>query len=238
MSQAAAATTEVSQSAISVGAFLVSAVSGLISGGLATFLFGPAYERARLWSLSDGIRLNNFEPEAFTHYRIWVENTGSEAIERAIGYLTLNNTPADIIWGVAAYDDPGYPNPIKNGRLCWAMGGNSPNPPTIDICPGESQLLNLALIKRVPMPGGTTTESLVIASESGVGTTSASPARVNLAPGHYEGTLRIAGRNILARDFKIEIVVANGVFGAIHDPIPQPLCSKYRFIARPSSWKA
>jgi hypothetical protein len=199
-----------------------SAITGAITGAIGTFMVGPARERHRLWSLSNGVQLSNFAPTGTLHYRIQVHNTGNETINDAIGYLTLDNDPSDILPGAHAYERPGYMSSVRDGRLCWALGGN---PHKIDIFPDEKQLLNFA--KCEVINGGC---QVVIASELGLGESKDKPARVCLKPKNYSGTLKIVAKNILARTFKVEIVVSERAFGQVNDPSPENFIEKWPFV--------
>lgn len=205
----------------------ISAISGAGTGALSVFLVGPAKERDRIWSLSNGIVLRNFEPAGTGHYRIWVRNTGTETIEEAIGYLDLNNRAADIVDALPAVERIGHRTPVTDGRLCWAIDGN---PHKIDIFPGEAQLLNFAQYVGFNSTGGSPQHALVIASESGFGESSQRLARVCLAPKRYDGILRIVARNILSRTYRVEIVVSQSVFGSPHEPIPEAYIRKWPFV--------
>ncbi|HEY0973091.1 MAG TPA: hypothetical protein VGE57_01200 [Solimonas sp.] len=205
-----------------LNSWAITVVTGVATGAVGTLLVGPARERARLWKLSSGIELSNFSPEATAHYRIQVHNTGSEAIRDAIAYLTLDNSPQDIVDGRSAYEGKGHPTGVQDGRLCWAIGGN---PHRIDIYPGEKQLLNFAQIAV-----HNSEPQVVIASEVGFGDDSSRPARVCLEAKRYTGKIKIVGSNILARSFSVEIALSNRRFARVHAPIPETFISRYKFV--------
>lgn len=195
---------------------------GAVAGAVSALMVDPVRERSRIWSLSNSIQLQNFMAEGTTHYRLQVRNTGAETIRDAIAYLTLRNEPRDIVKGCAAYEAPGHPYGVRDGRLCWALGGN---PHKIDIFPGERQLLNFAKVER---NGGLA--HIVIASESGFGDSECRPARVCLQPKRYDGEIRLVASNILARVFSVEIAVSQGHFGSIRDPRAEKFVKKYPFL--------
>lgn len=199
-----------------------SAATGVITGIVGTWMVGPARERQRLWSLSNGVKLSNFSPEGTNHYRIQVHNTGTETICDAVGYLTLNNDPSDIVSGLSAYEGPGHHSNVMDGRVCWALGGN---PYKVDIFPGEKQLLNFAQCRSC-----STEQQIVIASELGFGDVKEKPARVFLKQKRYCGKLKIVGKNILARAFSVELAVAGGSFAKIHEPVPEPFICRWPFV--------
>ena len=200
-----------------------------LSGAVGTLAVTPALDRYRLWKLSNGIRLRNFGPGTSEHYRIWVENHGTATIVDAIAYLDLEREPSDIVEGVSSFEGPGHTLPLVGGRLCWAFGGSGKNPAKIDIFPGERQLLNLAQSRSVPILTGTR-HILIIASEAGFGENIDQPARTCLLPKHYAGTIRIVGKNVLARDFDIEIAVKEQKLVDPHEPRPKSFHRSIHFI--------
>lgn len=189
---------------------------GVISAAVGTLAVSPAKKRFELWRLSKGIRLTNFAPSGSGHYRIWVENHGTETITDAVAYLDLNNSPKDIVESsIPVYEGIGYNEGIKRGRLCWAV---KDNPHNIDICPGERQLLNFVQIRHINRPQGGTQPIVVVASEGGFGDSPGSLARTTLELKHYVGTIRIVGKNILPRDFDVEVAVKGNLFSNAHEP--------------------
>lgn len=211
---------------------LVSVIAGGLSGAISILFLSPMRERQKVWVLSDGLRVQKDNLDSATHYRFRVHNPGSETIFDATGYVTLNNKPSDIVAGPPAYQLPGHPSGVQDERLCWAIAGN---PHRIDIFPGERQILDFAqIVDHKDSP------KLVIASESGFGDDEGKRARVSLTPRRYEGTLKIVGRNVLAREFSIEIVVREAQdvpdvkrrfeFGLSHEPEQRAFVRRWPFV--------
>lgn len=205
-------------------AILTSAFTGALSGAIGAFVIGPARERYKLWALSSAISLENFDADGGQHHRILVHNSGLETVVDAIAYLTLNNEPADIVDGRISYEGSAHRSGVRNGRLSWAIAGNTHK---IDIFPGEKQVLNFAQLINAQ-----TAPQLLISSEVGFGDDKDKPARVSLIPKNYTGVLTIVGKNILSREFDVEIIVENGVFGRTPAPSPRAFISKWSFVLR------
>jgi len=199
-----------------------SALTGVLSGAIGTFLIAPARERYRLWALSSAMRLESFTPEGGQHHRILIHNEGLETIVDAIAYLTLNNDQKDILKGRQAFEGMEHRSGVRNGRLSWAVAGNTHK---IDIFPGEKQLLNFAQLIQ-----GQNGLELLISSELGFGDAVDKPARVSLKPKRYSGILTIVSKNILSRDFDVEIVVVGAAFGKPAEPQARPFIRKWPFV--------
>jgi hypothetical protein len=209
-------------------------IAGAIGGVIAVFLIAPARERQRIWLLSKHLELRRLKDDDPRHYRVWVKNSGTETISDAIGYLTLEHEPTDIVTvsDIPTFNGLGHRAMVVDGRLCWAIGGNAHK---IDIYPGESQLLNFAKIESRKAKDGAQMSAIVVPSEEGYGERGDGSqkkdkhARVCLTPKSYKGILRIVGKNILSRTFSVQIDVAGDAFSNIQDPLPHSFIAKWPF---------
>jgi hypothetical protein len=88
---------------------------------------------------------------------------------------------------------------VQDDRLCWSI---YPNPPFVDIYPGERQALNVVNID--PKPNW-----VEFPSENGWGTVGGT-SRVFLKAKKYRATIKIVSKDTKAKEFEVQIDPDNG----------------------------
>ena len=166
------------------------ALIGALSGGLVSF--GALYLQDWLKAkrIADGLQFS-ISPRHGLSVRARVLNNSPYPIRNCWRYITLKYENDDIVIGFYSYINRAEPYPLIEDRLCWAIANN---PPSIDICPGECQALNIADFAN----NGT---FFGIVSEKNT-----SPYRVSLNAGkRYEGEIKIVNFDAKAKRFRIVI---------------------------------
>jgi hypothetical protein len=129
---------------IETTAAIIGALVGAISGGLVSFVIFFLQERIRAQRISDGLQFT-ISPGRGLSVGGRVKNNSPYPIRNCWAYITLQYEDDDIVNAGETFIHREEPHQLVEDRLCWSIAGN---PPTMDICPGESQALNIALFAR------------------------------------------------------------------------------------------
>ena len=165
----------------------------------------------RLKRATDGL---SFKPEGRAGSRVTarLRNGSNYCIQRATAYVTLHHSIEDILdppMHFRAFISPAHRRKLQGDRLCWSVTMPELNPMSVDVFPGEAQLLDLADF-------GENAEWIEIPSEMGY-SSSQTPEEARQSPRpissriflradkRYQAEVRIVSRNTRARIFKIEI---------------------------------
>ena len=183
--------------------FLVPALTGGLAGALVTLFMQKAFEVLRIWHLSKKLKLEK-DTRLLGHFRVC--NYGMQTVEDAIVYISLTFDPkTDIIDNmeeqafIAKHNRVG----LCEDRLSWAVAAPVPNPLSVNIYPGEKQLLPIIRIHP---------NQFEIPSEQGMATqTKGKKSRVFLKIKRYKGSLYIVARNTLRRDFDLVVALDGDV---------------------------
>jgi len=200
--------------------FWASCLGGGLAGAVVTLIVQKLREDWRIWNLSNKLEC---KPDPISgSCRVRVHNNGIFSIEDAIGYITLDfDSSKDVVDGMA-FIKKGSGDRLCEDRLCWAEA-RSNNPFQASIFPGENQTLDVVRFHET---------NIEIPSEQGWShATKGTQARVflsnNPANKVYKGRLTIVAKNLLRRNFTIEI-----------DPINKEVkLDKEQFIGFFDFWK-
>lgn len=136
-------------------------------------------------------------------HRVIVENKGKSTAEDCVGYITIDIGQDDVLPDKNAFieNSKNY-TPIKDEGLCWSFNEEKQkNPHYLSIFPNTHKLLELYHVEIVE-------NELYIKIPSELGWEP--KFRVKLKAKKYEGTLKIAARNVVydenkhAKKFKLE----------------------------------
>ena len=156
--------------------------------------------RISRWNLTRHIQVYQ-EPPHGIYARVRVFNGGFWTMGQAIGYLSLEITPDDVIAppaGNDAFIKPETFIPLAEDQLCWSVRAPGKNPIKVDIFAKEKQPLALCAIDG---------DIIMIPSEEGWAPAENRPrvARVFLRRRAYFGCLKIVSADTNAKYFQIEI---------------------------------
>jgi hypothetical protein len=195
---------------------LTSVLAGALAGGLVSLLVNEFRDSLRIKRATNGLRLQP-EGRAGTRVTARVKNDSNYCIDRATAYVTIHHELDDILsppLHFAAFIGPYYRKTLQEDRLCWSVTKPERNPMSVDIYPGESQLLDLADF-------GARSEWIEVPSEMGwsSGQTAEQArhdgqisSRVFLRAGKkYRGSVKVVSKVTRARTFEIEIDPADEV---------------------------
>lgn len=194
---------------------LTTALIGALAGGLMSLLVNEFRDGWRLKRASDGLSL---KPEGRTGSRVAarVRNESHYCVERATAYITVHHDLDDILpppMHFTAFIWPNHMRKLQEDHLCWSVTMPERNPMSVDIFPGEGQLLDLADF-------GLASDWIEIPSEMGYsssqtrdqikGGSTPISSRVFLRAGkRYRASVKIVSRGTRARTFEIEFDAAN-----------------------------
>ncbi|HEV2331408.1 MAG TPA: hypothetical protein VGY56_21710 [Verrucomicrobiae bacterium] len=186
---------------VETSAALWGAIVGALSGGavsVGVFFLQDRIKAQRIW---DGLELS-ISPHGGVFVRARVKNNSPYPIRQCWAYISLQYEDDDILDFGSTFIIRSRPCPLIEDRLCWSISGN---PASVDICPGESQALNL-----LDFPAGI--EFFWIVSEK-----NNAPYRVCLrANKSYEGEIKFVSFDMEAKCFPISISLQSEVPVSIH----------------------
>jgi hypothetical protein len=123
-------------------AAIIGALVGAISGGLVSLVIFFLQERIRAQGITEGLRFT-ISPSRGLSVGGRVKNNSPFPIRSCWAYITLSYEDDDIVDAGETFIHRNEPHQLIEDRLCWSIAGN---PPNMDICPGESQALNIAVL--------------------------------------------------------------------------------------------
>jgi hypothetical protein len=126
---------------IETTAAIIGALVGAISGGLVSFVIFFLQDRIKAQQVYEGLQFT-ISPARGLSVGGRVKNKSPYPIRNCWAYITLHYEDDDIISAGETYIRREEPSQLIEDRLCWSIADN---PATMDICPGESQALNIAV---------------------------------------------------------------------------------------------
>jgi hypothetical protein len=117
---------------------------GAAAGASAGFLVNLFSRRWSKWRLYSRLRIET-QPRIGSRASVRVYNGYIFALSGAYAYLTINHELGDVLEPpFSAFIAPDSHTTVREDRLCWSITTPSPNPPMVDIYPGERQSLDVA----------------------------------------------------------------------------------------------
>ncbi len=190
---------------------ITAALIGALAGGLASLAVN---EFRDWWRIKRATSRLSFKPErkAGSRATARVKNNSNYVIHNAVAYITINHDLQDLLQPpkhFAAFIAKGrHERKLQEDRLCWSVAAPDRNPSSVNVLPGEWQLLDIADF-------GEHSEWIEIPSEMGWSSSQKAEevarvpqivSRVFLRGGKtYSGSVKIVSEDTRACSFNIEI---------------------------------
>jgi hypothetical protein len=190
---------------------VTAALIGALAGGLASL---SVNEFRDWWRIKRTTSQLSFRPErrAGSRATARVKNDSNYALHNAVAYVTINHDMQDLLpppKHFAAFIKKGkHERKLQEDRLCWSVAAPDRNPISVNVLPGEWQLLDIADF-------GERSEWVEIPSEMGWSSSQTEEdirgvpqitSRVFLRAGKiYSGSVKIVSEDSRARIFGLEI---------------------------------
>lgn len=192
------------------------AIIGALAGGLMSLLVNEVRDWWRIKRTTKGISLGA-EKRAGSRVTARVKNGSKHCIHTAVAYISLDHDRDDVLTPpkhFLAFISPAHPKKLEEDRLCWAVAAPLPNPPSVDIFPGERQVLDIADFGEnsgwVEIPSEVGWSSGQTEAETKREDIKRLSSRVFLRAGkRYQGTIKIVSASTRRRVFKVEIDPSN-----------------------------
>jgi len=192
-----------------MGTTLIGAAAGAIMG----MIVNLCMNRWRLWKLHHKLE---FEALSRTGTRgtARIYNNYIYGLRGAFAYITIDHNLEDILPPPPPFDafiTPEHRIHVYEDRLCWSTTMPVPNPPVVDICPGEKQSLDIVNVDtdgkwiEIPSENGWATSQNHGDIQKGPKNDEIRKSRVFLRPRKYNVTIKIVNRDTKAKEFRIEI---------------------------------
>ncbi len=170
---------------------------GAAAGATAAFIVSLLANRWGRWRLHRNLHFEP-QPRIGTRATARIYNGYIFPLNCVYAYITIEHELSDVLPPrppFEAYVTPDHLCTVREDRLCWSTTMPSPNPPVVDIYPGERQALDIVNFDP---------NWIEIPSESGWGTLR-KKSRVFLKAKKYRATIKIISKDTKAKEFPIEI---------------------------------